>query len=52
MSDNPAIHRHPSGDVDIALPVDEQEPSHDAGPHGSNNALGDDKFTAPPTTRE
>ncbi|WP_165486008.1 hypothetical protein [Frankia sp. Cppng1_Ct_nod] len=25
MTENPAIHRHPSGDVDIALPNDEPE---------------------------
>jgi hypothetical protein len=25
MSENPAIHRHPSGDVDIALPHDDPD---------------------------
>jgi hypothetical protein len=30
MAGNPAIHRRPSGDVDIALPADEPEASREA----------------------
>jgi hypothetical protein len=41
MSNNPAIHRRPSGDVDIALPQDEPEPRRDAPPTGSKNVIGD-----------
>ncbi|WP_157845319.1 MULTISPECIES: hypothetical protein [Pseudofrankia] len=52
MSVNPAIHRRPSGDVDIALPTDEPEPSRDAPPRGSNNASVDGGFTSSPTTTE
>jgi hypothetical protein len=52
MSVNPAIHRRPSGDVDIALPLDEPEPSREASPRASNNASGEGGFNPSPTTAE
>jgi hypothetical protein len=30
MAGNPAIHRRPSGDIDIALPADEPDASREA----------------------
>jgi hypothetical protein len=50
MTNNPAIHRHPSGDVDIAVPQDEPEPQRDAPPMGPKNGAGD--ISGPPTTAE
>jgi len=41
MSNNPAIHRHPSGDVDIAVPQDEPEPWLDSSTTGSESGGGD-----------
>jgi hypothetical protein len=40
MSDNPAIQRRPSGDVDIALPQDESESSLDTPRTGTVNPDG------------
>jgi hypothetical protein len=45
MSANPAIHRRPSGDVDIALPHDDGEPTRDVPPPAANNGVGDVGFS-------
>ncbi|MBL7491661.1 hypothetical protein I6A60_23390 [Frankia sp. AgB1.9] len=50
MTNNPAIHRRPSGDVDIAVPQDEPEQQRDAAATGSKNGAGD--ISGPPTTAE
>ncbi|WP_322753155.1 hypothetical protein [Frankia sp. Cas3] len=41
MSENPAIHRHPSGDVDIALPHDDPDATAVNGDDSSDEALPD-----------
>jgi hypothetical protein len=41
MSNNPAIHRRPSGDVDIAVPLDEPEPQRDPSQPDPQNLVGD-----------
>jgi len=50
MSDNPAIHRRPSGDVDIALPLDESEALLDAPRTGMENLDGN--ISGGPATAE
>ena len=52
MSGNPAIHRRPSGDVDIALPQEEPEPPRDGQPQGANNTAGDVQLSQPTTAEE
>jgi hypothetical protein len=52
MSGNPAIHRRPSGDVDIAVPVDEPEAPRETSVPGPNNAPGDTGFSPPTTDTE
>ncbi|MBL7502625.1 hypothetical protein [Frankia nepalensis] len=52
MSGNPAIHRRPSGDVDIAVPQDEPEPQLDAPGASSNNAPSEAGFSGSPATGE
>ncbi|WP_322750023.1 MULTISPECIES: hypothetical protein [unclassified Frankia] len=41
MSENPAIHRHPSGDVDIALPHDDPDATAVNGDDSSDEPLPD-----------
>jgi hypothetical protein len=50
MTNNPAIHRRPSGDVDIAVPQDEPEQARDSTVAGSKNGAGD--ISGPATTAE
>jgi hypothetical protein len=52
MSGNPAIHRRPSGDVDIALPQDDPEPPRDGPAATPNNTAGDAGYSQPATAAE
>ncbi len=47
MSENPAIHRHPSGDIDIALPSGEPETSTESTDNISDGAPPDSKQGQP-----
>ncbi len=46
MSANPAIHRHPSGDIDIALPPEEQDGATGTAEQPSSTAQAEPKETS------
>jgi hypothetical protein len=47
MSENPAIHRHPSGDVDIAVPHDDPDTPAVRGDDTSDESFTDSEAQRP-----